>query len=236
MPKRGHSDNENEDNFSLPERPGMKKVIHFAISDGATESSFSKEWSSLLVSEYNINPFGKNNLRETLSKLSQKWHSKIDEKELPWYAQQKAEMGAFATFLGLKIEKERQCFDVIAIGDCCLFLIRGDNLLFSFPASSLKDFSNTPNLLASNLKYQEDLNNIVHDHFSEALCPNDILLLATDAIAAWIFKQIEDNKKPWHILDKALSKNIFEKWLDSERSGNKMKNDDVTLLIIKIRQ
>ncbi len=46
--------------------------------------------------------------------------------ELPWYAEQKAETGAFATFLGLTINREESIYNVVAIGDCTLFQIRND--------------------------------------------------------------------------------------------------------------
>jgi serine/threonine protein phosphatase PrpC len=238
LPKLGNARDENEDSFSIP-APSKKKSVHFAISDGATESSFSKEWSYLLVSEYSKKPFDKSCLRESLSKLSQRWYSIVNEKELPWYAQQKAETGAFATFFGLTVDKEKHCFDVTAIGDCCLFLIRDEKLSFKFPVSSFKDFSNTPNLFASNPKYQLNIDDEVHYHSDEKLLPNDILLLATDALAAWIFKQMDDEKKPWLILRDILrnkqKKYIFEKWLNDTRIKNEIKNDDVTLLMIKFK-
>ncbi|MCL1933859.1 MAG: hypothetical protein FWF53_08650 [Candidatus Azobacteroides sp.] len=237
LPKLGNANDENEDSFSVP-IPSKRKSVHFAISDGATESSFSKEWAALLVSEYNKNPFDKSHLPESLSKLSQKWYLMVNRKELPWYAQQKAETGAFATFLGLTIDKEKHYFDVIAIGDCCLFLIRDEKLLFSFPVSSFKDFNNTPNLLASNPKYQSNIYDRVAQH-NEKLLLDDILLLASDALAAWIFKQTENEKKPWLILNDILKKKqkeyVFEKWLNDKRIKNEIKNDDITLLIINIK-
>jgi len=236
LPKFGNAIDENEDSFSIS-TPSKKKFVHFAISDGATESSFSKEWASLLVSEYSKNPFDISHLRESLSKLSQKWYSIVSQKELPWYAQQKAETGAFATFLGLTIDKEKHSFDVMAIGDCCLFHISNGKLSFQFPVSSFKDFSNTPNLFASNQKYQSNIDVNVSCHRNEKLLANDMIILATDAISAWIFKQIENEKKPWQILSDILRKKqkeyIFEKWLNDKRVKNEIKNDDVTLLMIK---
>lgn len=237
FPKFGNTKDENEDSFSVP-IPSKKKSVHFAISDGATESSFSNEWSYLLVSEYSKNPFDKICLREFLSKLSQRWYSIVNEKELPWYAQQKAEIGAFATFLGLTIDKEKDCFDVMAIGDCCLFLIRDGKLSFNFPISSFKEFSNTPSLFASNPKYQSNVENEVYYCIDKKLLPNDILLLATDALAAWIFKQKDEEEKPWLILREILKKKskeyIFEKWLNDKRIKSEIKNDDTTLLMIKV--
>ncbi len=46
-PKLGNAVDENEDNILEPSKSEIlfDTLIKFAISDGATESSFSKEWS-----------------------------------------------------------------------------------------------------------------------------------------------------------------------------------------------
>jgi hypothetical protein len=226
---------ENEDSFSKA-KPSKRDVVSFAISDGATESSFSKEWSEFLVDTYQDNLFDKEHLEKTIMGVSQKWNSIINGKELPWYAQQKVEVGAFATFLGLTINKTTNQFNAVAIGDCTLFQIRNEKLIFSFPTSSSKDFGNTPNLFASNQKYQAKFDSSVV-YNSQELLLNDVLLLATDALSAWIFKQQEMGEKPWKLLESILKnrnyKLNFERWLNEKRRDNEIKNDDVTLLIIK---
>ncbi len=72
--------------------------------------------------------------------------------ELPWYAEQKVETGAFATFLGLTIDKGENSFEIIAVGDCTFFQISNNELKFSFPIQSIEDFGNTPNLISTNQK------------------------------------------------------------------------------------
>jgi hypothetical protein len=230
--KSGNSVDENEDALWFPENPGNSKSVNLAIADGATESSFSKEWSSLLVSAYKDKSFDKEHLSETLKDISEEWYSIVNKIVLPWYAQHKVETGAFATFLGLTIYKKENKFEIVAIGDCTLFQIRNEKLVFSFPVSSSKDFGNTPNLFASNPSYQLDLETAVI-YCNNLIAPKDIILLATDALAAWIFTQIEANEKPWNQLKAVLRNKIFEKWLDEQRKTGKMKNDDVTLLIIE---
>ncbi len=237
MPKFGNSENENEDNILIPSKKELEcdYISRFAISDGATESSFSKEWSDLLVCAYKDKLFDKEHLIETINSVSESWQTYINTKELPWYAQQKAEMGAFATFLGLTIYRDKYNFDVMAIGDCSLFQIRNNKSIFSFPISSSKDFNNSPNLLATNLKYQPDLKKVVRYDIGNLLS-KDIIVIATDALAAWIFKEIEVNNKPWNLLNSILSnKNYyanFNKWLKKRRTEREIKNDDVTLIII----
>ena len=52
--KLGDDPETNEDNYLIPGSTDGP-VIKFAISDGATESSFSRHWSDLLVSSYKDN-------------------------------------------------------------------------------------------------------------------------------------------------------------------------------------
>ncbi|MCG7860445.1 hypothetical protein MD537_25915, partial [Flavihumibacter sediminis] len=91
---------ENEDNLLTPSNAD-ETLLRFAISDGATETSFSKEWSDLLVTYYKDNSFEQDHFGSTLDKASKSWQSIATAIELPWYAQQKAEIGAFAAFLGV---------------------------------------------------------------------------------------------------------------------------------------
>ena len=237
LPKFGNSADENEDNILEPSKSEIETetIVKFAISDGATESSFSKEWSDLLVSAYKDKSFEQAYLPETIKTISETWQSMAAAIDLPWYAEQKAEKGAFATFLGLTINKEENSFDAVAVGDCSLFQIRNNEIYFSFPVISIEDFNNTPNLIASNEKYQTDLENNTVYHKGE-IEPNDIIILATDAIAAWILKQKNRNPKIIQILIEQFEKQDeqnFEEWLNKKRKTNKIKNDDVTLLKIK---
>jgi serine/threonine protein phosphatase PrpC len=237
LPKFGNSTDENEDNILEPSKSEIEKetLVKFAISDGATESSFSKEWSNLLVSAYKDKSFEQIHLPETIEIISETWHSMTNAIDLPWYAQQKAEKGAFATFLGLTINREEGSFEVVAAGDCTLFQIRNSKIIFSFPVSSAEDFNNTPNLIASNDNYQTNFEKNVY-YKSGTIQTNDIIILATDAMAAWILKQKNRSEKVRKLLIEQFEKQNeqnFEEWLNKQRNKNKIKNDDVTLLIIK---
>lgn len=237
LPKFGNSADENEDNILEPSKSEVETetFVKFAISDGATESSFSKEWSDLLVSAYKDKSFEQTYLPETIKTISESWQSMIANMDLPWYAEQAAQKGAFATFLGLTINRETNSFEVVAIGDCTLFQIRNNEIIFSFPVTSIEDFNNTPNLIASNNDYQIDLDiNVIYG--SGTIQEKDILLLATDAMAVWILKQKNRSEKVRKLLIERFEKQDeqnFEEWLNKQRKTNKIKNDDVTLLMIR---
>lgn len=235
-PKFGNSIDENEDNLLEPSKSEIESdtLVKFAIADGATESSFSKEWSDLLVSSYKNSRFDKEHFSETIKIVSESWQTLATANVLPWYAEQKAETGAFATFLGLTINREESKFETVAIGDCTLFHVRNDEVIFTFPVATIEEFGNTPNLIASNQNYQTDFEKTVA-YGNGSIEPKDLILLATDALAAWIFKQKDAGEKPWNHLQNILEnyKNDFEAWLNNQRQANEIKNDDVTLIITK---
>lgn len=235
VPKFGHSIDENEDNLLEPSKSEIDSdtLVRFAISDGATESSFSKEWSELLVNSYKDKSFDRDHLLETINGISNTWQLMATDNELPWYAQQKAETGAFATFLGLTINREDENFETVAIGDCTLFQVRNDEVVFTFPVTSIEEFGNTPNLIATNQKYQTEFEKTTA-YGSGSIESNDLIIIATDALAAWIFIQIDAGEKPWNHLNNILDnyKQDFESWLNNKRQANEIKNDDVTLLIV----
>ena len=236
VPKIGNSVDENEDNILEPSVLEIESInlLRFAISDGATESSFSKEWSDLLVSFYKDKSFEKEHILDTLKLVSDTWRSITNNSDLPWYAQQKAEIGSFAAFLGLTINRDEHVYNSVAVGDCTLFHIRDDKLIFAFPIKTFDEFGNTPNLIASNIKYQTKLAETVA-YSNGDIQSNDVIILATDALAAWIFKQKDMDEKPWnHLADILENKIRLETWLNSERQANEIKNDDIAIIFIKL--
>jgi len=55
-------------------------------------------------------------------------------------------------------------------------------------------------------------------------------------LACWFFKELEEGNKPWNLLrDLDTEDGVpFEKFVADLRSGQRMKNDDVTLVRIDI--
>jgi hypothetical protein len=240
LAKVGNSVNENEDNVLVPSNSDLESepIIKFAISDGATESSFSKEWSDLLVSCYKDKPFDLDNLPLTINAISEAWQSIISVFELPWYAQQKLENGAFATFLGITLNQEEQTFEAVSIGDCTLFQVRNNELICSFPITCFEDFGNTPSLFATNPKFQTDYNKSVKYLNGQTKC-GDLLILASDALSMWIFKRVNEGESPWLSLLTLLNyedyQTDFSNWTFNKIKENEMKNDDISVVLINIK-
>jgi hypothetical protein len=102
----------------------------------------------------------------------------------PWYAAEKREQGSFATLAGLELRRSQRttgwAWRAIAVGDSCLFHVRGAELALSFPIASAREFGNRPALVPSSTAWQCP---------KPGWCvgrarPDDLFLLATDAAAA----------------------------------------------------
>src|SRR3954465_15247462 len=102
VPKLGNSAEEYEDAFAYSAPDGV-----FAIADGATESSYADRWARDLVDTFVTAPpevaAPKTPFPDWLTPMQQRWRQGIDWDNLPWFAEEKAKSGAFATFLGLTI-------------------------------------------------------------------------------------------------------------------------------------
>lgn len=234
VPKCGNSEKENEDSLLTP-ADVYEPVLKFAVADGATETSFSREWSKILVDFYNEYPFEEEHFNTTVQKAAQDWTSLNTAVELPWYAKQKLEIGAFAAFLGVTIDMVSHSYCAAAIGDSTLFHIRNNALHHSFPIQHPDEFDNTPFLLSSNPEYRSRISAHVQ-YFSKEILPGDMIVLATDALALWILMKAETGEQPWNSLfclsNYEYHPTDFQCWLNNKRNEGEIKNDDLTLIII----
>lgn len=246
LQKLGNNKSEYEDAFA-PKTPRKyeKDKFFVALADGATESLFSSEWAEILTSSFVQNPFTtKKKLKNKVDKLGEKWREIINGKYLPWYLEEKVKFGSFSSFLGVKFTQrlKRQSIEgywtAIAVGDTCIFQIRRDRLISSFPLKGSNEFGNTPALISS----ISSKNKIIWEKNVKCIRKNwkvgDAFILATDALAHWFLYHYENKEKPWKSLLKFLEVNnsdeAFELWIDELRKKSQIKNDDVTLLIIKV--
>ncbi len=257
LPKAGNSEADYEDAFAIGEDC-------VAIADGATESSFARAWAEALVQGFvssdSSDPKEEAGgeaeedaaakiaaIQQRVVPLQQAWHERIAWDRLPWFAEDKARSGAFATLLTFRFgspmnvhtsEQEGDGsaagrWQAWAIGDSCLFHIRKDALLTAFPLERAEDFNSRPVLLSSNPANNERVWESVL--FREGdYRPGDVFLFATDALAHWIQLAAETGEKPWHDLCELQSHAEFTALAAKLRQDHAMRNDDVTLVRIII--
>jgi len=249
VPKLGNSEEEYEDAsaFSVPKR-------RFAVADGATESSFSDRWAQSLVRRYAadppLTPPTSVSLPEWVAPLQHEWHAGIPWDKLPWFAEEKARSGAYASLLGVCFAEPERLpprfrfwswfrrpkpqaagfrWYALAIGDTCLFHVRNGQLLKAFPLESAAAFSDRPLLLSSNPARNQSVWSAVQ--LAEGECHlGDAFFLATDALGKWFLERFEAKERPWETLAALRTQTEFVAWVDNARQDRSLKNDDTTLV------
>lgn len=239
--KAGNCLEDYEDSLSVD-----TETRRFAIADGATESSFAREWAQLLTQGFTSDASylwqtGKDRSKyslflDWLVTLQDKWSKAINWGNLPWFAEAKARQGAFASFLCLEM-KENQSLErsykwrAFAIGDCNLFHVREDILRIAFPLRHSHDFGSRPTIISSNPK--GNLNILENIRTKHGRWKNgDRFFLCTDALAKWFLAKWEKREKPWSELQTINSQEDFDNLVVYLRGEFQVRNDDMTLITI----
>ena len=231
LPKAGNTSDEYEDAFSPNEDVSIDaKEFRCAVADGATESSFCREWAQLLVEGFRTG--------RAIDELRKDWQLSVEGKELPWYAEEKLQFGAYAALVVLQVNSDRT-WEAKAVGDCCVMHLRADTLLCSFPLSDSESFNNSPSLLSSKSSTETSEADLKMYGTWE---PGDCFLLLSDALACWALSRQDDTDSNLIQL-LTLSDSIqFADLITRQRvrsdeenaSSVKMRNDDVTLMRVNV--
>ena len=247
IPKSGNRPDECEDacRVAYPLRldytaGGMARI---ALADGASESAFARSWAQILVKDFverplklsDLEPSG---LEQWLAPGQEAWNRAVPWERLPWHGEAKTRAGALATLLGLTISpmpghSRRLNWQAVAVGDSCIFLIRQDELILSFPLEDGAQFNNTPKLLCSN-PANNHVNRDTMQQTGGTCQAGDVFILASDALAGWLLAQYAAGEKPWQTL-LAQDSAQWENWVQSQREARLMRNDDTALIIIRVR-
>jgi hypothetical protein len=236
LPKQDHQQEEYEDAWAC-----NTPVTRLALADGASDAFESRLWAQALVQAFIREPPAQHceTLLDWLATPTQVWKEGIHWERLPWYAEEKARRGAFATLLGVSFAWPGANstgeagaiaqWQAIALGDVCLFQIRGEEVMAHFPIEQATDFGTTPPLLSTRLEYNRRTLEALRTSTGECQ-PGDLFVLATDALAAWFLRQVEGGERPWQYLV-GLTDDIFTTLVTCLRQDGAMRNDDVTLVI-----
>ena len=153
-------------------------------------------------------------MSEAIRQARDSWSPEPDTR---WYVAAKAAEGAHAAILSFELRQDGWVAE--AVGDCCLFHLRGDALLKAWPIDDPDAFTHRPPLVSSRDTPTEILG------ASGDWCPGDAFVFATDAVAEWLLRgrSIE-----------ALNGEPVERWLEAVKRGG-MRNDDATLIHVYIQ-
>jgi hypothetical protein len=237
QPKHGNAREEYEDAL-YPTRSGTRsgRVLRIAVSDGATESSFSRLWARQLADAYGHGTLTPPLWQSSLSPLRAAWNDAVSTLKLSWYAEEKLRAGAYAALVGLTLRDgmfgEDVAWEAIAVGDCCLFTVRDDTLEHAFPLSKSDEFGSSPHLLGSRQRHGRALDESPLEA-SGRWRAGDVFYLASDAVAQWFLRRHEEGGRPWRTLDTfsgPRGRRRFSAWLEGERRCARIRNDDSTLI------
>ncbi|MDY7006239.1 MAG: protein phosphatase 2C domain-containing protein [Cyanobacteriota bacterium] len=235
MPKIGEQEADNQDACCCSNDGSM-----VAIADGASTSLFAKEWADILVEDFchrqqeSVENLYRN-WQQWLKPLQQKWINYSNQikqnPNIPWYVKGSQEKNsASATFIGLKLHPPNQAgqkiWEAIAIGDSCLFQYKTiSNTILPFPISKSSDFTTVTECFNSLPQYNVSQPRYYKDDYDDG----DIFILATDALAEWILRDIETKKREGKKLISVATQLEFENFIQNLRHNKLIKNDDTTL-------
>jgi len=243
-PKEGNTEREYEDAFAAQKLAPASAdgagppptSFTVAVSDGASSSVFAREWARLLVADFSRGPFphstGEASAR--VAALGRAWREQVQNGALPWYAEEKLTQGSHASLLVVTWDLTgRRTFSARALGDSCLFVVRGgERLCHAFPVTRAADFGNHPRLLSTETATSVGDTPSPFVALDRPYEPGDRFFLMTDALAHWFLAAHEAGKKPWEIVP--LDRAAFPAWLQARRDDGSLKNDDVTLLVLSV--
>ena len=215
-----------------------------AIADGVSSSLFAGPWAAILAEAVvadSPNPTDPQEFAAWLQRQRERWAASIDTSSLAWFQKKKLPGGAFSTLLYARLcavdDSQAGTFGgyrlvAFALGDSCLFQIRGGELVRSFPLETSAQFEVDPIVLGSvDLKRDHLLQFAILD---EMCYPGDELILCTAAVAEWAVRCYEQGEPPvwsdfWHMSEDEWRAGVV--WLRQERQ---MRIDDSTMLMLRV--
>lgn len=241
LPKAGNQWEEYEDAWDCDQRAGR-----LAVADGASDAFEARRWAQVLVKAFTREPPmpDREAMLRWLESPIQAWRDGIPWDELPWYGVEKARRGAFSTLLGMEFAVQipgqaqkaasSAHWSALAVGDACFFQVRRGKMVAHFPVEKAADFGITPALLSTRPDYNH--HSLEELQSCEGECRvGELFVLATDALAHWFLRRVEAGEKPWQAL-RRLTMGEFARLVERLRREEVMRNDDVTLLLVRVER
>lgn len=214
-----------------------------AIADGVSSAVFSAAWAQILTRSVAANP---PNVRDEaefagwLAERRKEWAAGIHVPSLPYHLLMKLRQvgGGFATLAWIDVERCEQtdCADAgyvvrgQGVGDSCVFHVRNGQLLAKWPMQTSADFESDP-ISVGSVNFQRD-QGLEFQEFEWQADRGDLIVLATDAIADWVYKMVEAGEVVnWDDLSHLPDVQLAE-YITALRESHWLKRDDTTLVFL----
>ena len=226
----------------------------FLVLDGATTAYDPVRWVDQLVRSF-APPAGGSGapggprlprlepaaMRAWFAEMQDQWAAEVRDFDSIIEERKFAEVGSFATLLGFDIyglDGTEPRWRGVALGDTVLFHVRAGHLIAAFPPMGPEDFGTLPDGVHTSPASLERMTERLLTG-GGVLEAGDFLFAATDAMAQWILRTIERGEaKVWDTLTTLAHPDVFARLIEDQRreqdSASRMKNDDVTLMRLRM--
>jgi hypothetical protein len=212
----------------------------YVVVDGATEAYDSLRWVEQLVTTFAGNGTGApaltaEGLRSWLGLVQRQWAEQSPSRFANVIEEYKFREGSFATFLGVELTGIRDRvprWRAVALGDTVLFHVRAGRLLGHFPPIEVDEFGLVPDGVHTDPAVMDQMSGRLLFGQGE-LADGDLLYAATDAFAHWMLGR-RDQPALWTLLAALDHDELFGALVTDQRAAGALRNDDVTLLRVRI--
>jgi hypothetical protein len=226
---------QNQDAWAFDGRRGVA-----AIADGVSSSLFARQWARILTEAAIAQPPDPDDpeqFRGWLLRCREAWSGRIDASKLAWFQKAKMRDGAFSTLLWISLVPEPSgdgaaTLHACAVGDSCLFLVRGGKTRRSFPVEDSQELEANPLVLGSLDLKRDHL--VRFQRLEEKCLAGDLLVLCTDAVAGWALRQHEAGNWPAWDDYWSMSEETWQQEVVGLRERREMRYDDATLLLLRV--
>ena len=219
-----------------------EEYSRYAVADGATLSFFPKQWAELLVERFCEMPnlsLNAENWKQWLVPIQEKWYKQVEERVKvrgQFYLTNSfnTREPAVSTLVGLEVEKTKQKWRAVVVGDSCLFH-KNSSGFRSYLIEQSEDFTSRPEAFAS----FPEANHYDPEFIRGEIQSGDTFILATDALAKWILehKESENLEEILHQLRQIENREEFNQFVDQARDEDiRLVNDDVALMLISVEE
>lgn len=209
----------------------------FMVVDGATEAYDALRWVDQLVTSFVLDAPALRDveMRRWFAAMQERWVEQAPATFANLFEERKFHQdGSFATMLGCELsgmDGPTPWWEAVALGDTVLFHVREGRLVAHFPPLAPDDFGLAPDgvhtspasldSMMSRLRYRRG-----------PVGPGDVLFIATDAMAHWMLSSADP--RLFGILGDLDHPDVFAALVADRRASGALRNDDVTLMRIRL--